>query len=194
MGGARSGKSDFAVKLAQDIGGECLFVATARAEDEEMQTRITAHQAQRPRKWRTLEVTEQIADALEVEAHKASVVLLDSVTLWVASVLASASPHGLDQPDAAAAESALAAELGGFHDWYRGSAGSVIVVSDEVGMGLVPESASGRAFRDLLGGANQRLATIATEAYLLVAGIPVELKQLAARPWRQDTPYDEPRL
>ena len=114
------------------------------------------------------------------------------MSLWVSTLLQAASPKGLDEPDQEAAQSLLSEELGALHDWYRGSPASVIVVSNEVGMGLVPPYPSGRAFRDLVGWANQRLAILASEVYLVVAGIPVDLKQFAIRPWRQDQ-ADEPR-
>ena len=117
--------------------------------------------------------------------------VIDCVTLWVANALAAAPPLGGQEADPAAARSMLSEELGTLHDWHRGAAASLILVSNEVGMGLVPPYPSGRAFRDLLGWANQRLATIATEVYLVVAGIPVDLKQLAIRPWRQDESYDK---
>ena len=185
LGGVRSGKSDLAQKLALDVGGRVLFVATAAADDGEMQQRIERHQSRRPADWITLEEQLHLADALERQPSAADVVLLDCVTLWAANALAAASPQGMDMPDEQAAQHLLAGELGALHDWYRGRDTSLIVVSNEVGMGLVPPYPSGRVYRDLLGWANQRLATMATEVYLVVAGIPVEIKQLAARPWRQ---------
>ncbi len=185
LGGVRSGKSDLAQKLALDVGGRVLFVATAAADDGEMQQRIERHQSLRAADWITLEEQLHLADALERHPSAADVVVLDCVTLWAANALAAASPQGLDKPDAQAAQHLLGGELGALHDWYRGRDTSLIVVSNEVGMGLVPPYPSGRVYRDLLGWANQRLATMATEVYLVVAGIPVELKQLAARPWRQ---------
>ena len=189
LGGARSGKSDLAQKLALDMGGSVLFVATAEAGDEEMRRRIEVHQRSRPGDWRTLEAPLHLADALERGATDAAVVLIDCVSLWVSNLLQAASPKGLEEPDQEAAQSLLSSELGALHDWYRGGTASVIVVSNEVGMGLVPPYPSGRAFRDLVGWANQRLATIASEVYLVVAGIPVDLKQFAIRPWRQDGPH-----
>lgn len=190
LGGARSGKSDLAQKLASDMGAPVVFLATATPGDQEMRQRIEVHRRNRPFTWRTLEVPLHLADALEAEASDAAVVVIDCITLWVSNLLAAVSPKGLEEPDQAAAESVLATELGALHDWYRGSAASLILVSNEVGMGLVPPYPSGRAFRDLLGWVNQRLATLATEVYLVVAGIPVELKGLAVHPWRQDVPYD----
>lgn len=186
LGGARSGKSDLAQKLARSIGDDqVLFVATAAADDEEMRARIAAHQAARPASWRTLEVPLQVADALAEHRGAARLVLVDCVTLWVSNMLGATSPDGGETPDLEAAKALLQDELGALHDWYRGSDASLILVSNEVGMGLVPPYPSGRAYRDLLGVANQFLATRATEVYLTVAGIPIELKSLAIHPWHQ---------
>lgn len=181
IGGARSGKSGLAQKLAREADGPVLFVATAQAGDEEMRARIAAHQLNRPPEWRTVEEPLAVADAIERGAGDAAAILLDCITLWASNLL-------LKTEDA---EDQLMGQIGAIHDWYRGHEAALIVVTDEVGMGLVPEYPSGRAFRDLLGRANQRLAQVATEVYLMVAGIPIELKGIAARPWRQDEPYDK---
>ena len=152
-----------------------------------MSRRIEAHRRARPVAWRTLEAPLRVADALDAGAGGAGTVIIDCVTLWVSNALGAASPLGWEQPDGAAARSLLEAELGALHDWYRGTRASLIVVSNEVGLGIVPDNAAARAYRDLLGWANQRLAAVATEVYLVVAGIPVDLKRLAIRPWRQET-------
>ncbi len=186
LGGVRSGKSDLAQKLALDAGGDVVFLATAEPRDAEMQARITAHQAKRPAGWRTVEAPRGVAEALERAATGPVTVVVDCLTLWVANLVEAATPAGHDEPDANAAEALLNTELGGFHDWYRGSQARVIVVTNEVGMGLVPPYPSGRLYRDLLGLANQRLATIATQVYVTFAGIPVDVKALAARPWREN--------
>lgn len=188
LGGARSGKSDFALKLAEEIGGPVLFVATAQALDEEMAERVLEHRRRRPAEWRTLEAALEVSKEIAEHEGDASVVVVDCVTMWAANVLEHSSPRGVEEPDLRAARDDLADDLGGLHDWHRASSASLILVSNEVGMGLVPPYPSGRAFRDLLGWANQFLATRATSAYLLVAGIPIELKSLAITPWRQDGP------
>ncbi|MSQ09440.1 MAG: bifunctional adenosylcobinamide kinase/adenosylcobinamide-phosphate guanylyltransferase [Dehalococcoidia bacterium] len=183
LGGVRSGKSDLAQKLAQHAGGQVLFLATAEPGDAEMQTRIAAHRAQRPAGWRTVEAPLQLADTLDRHAAGVDVVLLDCVTLWVSNIMAAVTPVGAESPSMAAAEGALAQELGALHDWHRGTSASIIAVSNEVGMGLVPPYPSGRLYRDLLGMANQRLATLATQVYVTFAGIPVDVKALSARLW-----------
>ena len=190
LGGVKSGKSDFAQKLALDEGGRVLFLATAQARDDDMRQRIAAHQHRRPKDWRTAEEPLDLSQTLDTQSRNADIVLVDCITVWLSNVMEAASPKGLDEPDIAATERVLATQIGSLHDWYRSGPASLILVSNEVGMGLVPPYPSGRAYRDLLGTTNQRLATLATEVYLLVAGIPIELKQLAARPWRQDASYD----
>lgn len=185
-GGVRSGKSDFALKLAQEIGGPVLFVATATAEDDEMRQRIAEHQSRRPAPeagWRTLERSMNLADAIAVHEDGAQVVVIDCLNFWVFNVLAATSSRGPEEPDPPAAQARMVDELGALHDWFRASPASLIVVTNEVGMGLAPPYPSGRAFRDLLGWANQFVSTRATEVYLLVAGIPIELKRLASTPW-----------
>ncbi|MDP2953170.1 MAG: bifunctional adenosylcobinamide kinase/adenosylcobinamide-phosphate guanylyltransferase [Chloroflexota bacterium] len=144
LGGARSGKSAFAVKLAQGMGERVLFVATATAEDEEMKRRIQAHRSARPRTWRTLEAPSGLAQALAPELRDAQVVIVDCLTLLASNLI---SPTG----DAAKAAPHLENEVELLLQLCRSSAASFIIVSNEVGMGLVPNYPSGRLFRDLLG-------------------------------------------
>lgn len=171
-GGARSGKSSFALDLAQQQGGEkVLFVATAEASDEEMRARIAAHRAARPAGWRTVETLDKVAQALKA-APTAPVIVVDCVNLWTANVL-------MAQTDSAAQE--MSRQLDELMEWYHARDVELIVVTNEVGMGLVPATELGRAFRDLLGSVNQKLASAADDVYLLVAGLPIELKALASR-------------
>ncbi len=170
-GGARSGKSAFALKQAQQRGGKALFIATAEARDEEMQARIAAHRAARPSTWTTLETPEHVARALRA-APPAPVALLDCATLWTSNVLLTYGPSASEEMDR---------QLDELLEWYQAADAELIVVSNEVGMGLVPSNELGRRFRDLLGSVNGRLATSADAVYLLVAGLPVEVKGLALR-------------
>lgn len=172
IGGARSGKSDFAQLLARRRGGDdVLFVATGQALDEEMKTRIALHRATRPPAWRTLDVPRGIAEALRTGPSE-RVVLLDCVTLWVSNIL-------LADPEAAL--EGVPRELDDLLAWHRDSECELIVVSNEVGMGLVPEYPLGRVFRDLLGSANKRIAQSADQVFFMVAGLPMEIKGRAAR-------------
>jgi len=169
LGGARSGKSAFAQELASELGDRILFVATGTAMDEEMRHRIELHQKTRPTSWRTIEVPTSVAEAIARHVADADVVLLDCLTLLTANVMETAA----DPEDTEALDRAIATEIGQI---LQQKDAHLIIVSNEVGMGLVPVYPSGRAFRDLLGRANQLVADRADRVYLLVAGIPQNLK------------------
>jgi adenosylcobinamide kinase/adenosylcobinamide-phosphate guanylyltransferase len=173
LGGARSGKSTFAQRRAGELGGEeVLFVATASAGDEEMRQRIEKHRRERPAGWQTLEAPRGVGRAIVAHGGTAKVVLVDCLTLLVANRLGDAE----ENPFAPDVEADVAAEVQELAACAGRLAGDLIVVSNEVGMGLVPPYPMGRAYRDLLGQANQALAEKADEVYLLVAGIPLAIK------------------
>jgi adenosylcobinamide kinase/adenosylcobinamide-phosphate guanylyltransferase len=186
LGGARSGKSTHAEMLAnahisastRAPSGRVLYVATAEALDDDMAARIAAHRAQRPAHWRTLEAPRaaaaHLARALAVD--RPEVVLIDCITLLASNVL-------LSLPEAAWNDEAMPAVLAEvdsllqlFEAQAAASAQQWIVVSNEVGLGVVPEYASGRIYRDALGRANQRLAAAADVVLLMVAGLPLVVK------------------
>lgn len=169
LGGARSGKSRFAVELARSRGERVLFVATAAPEDEEMRQRIAQHRASRPSSWRTLEVLTGAGEAILREVGDAQVVLLDCLTILLANLWR----QGEEDLEL---ERRAEAEVEGLLKAVRTLALPFIVVSNEVGMGLVPDNPLGRIYRDLLGRANQRLAQRADEVYFMVAGLPAKLK------------------
>jgi len=171
LGGARSGKSEFAQALARQRGGDdVLFVATAEALDDEMRARIRDHRAARPAGWRTLQAPRRIAGEMLPASER--VVLVDCMTLWVSNVLLA---------EENTATEVMLQELGELLEWYRAARCEMIVVSNEVGMGIVPDNALGRAYRDLLGMVNKRIAEVADEVFLLVAGVPMEVKSRRAR-------------
>jgi adenosylcobinamide kinase / adenosylcobinamide-phosphate guanylyltransferase len=175
LGGARSGKSTYAQHLAEAWGGgRVLFVATAEAGDDEMRARIAAHQQSRPAGWRTIETPRDVAAPIR-EAAGDRLVVLDCLTLLVANVILA---HGGEAPDVQAAERAVRDEIGALLDVAGEIPGTLVVVSNEVGLGLVPPYELGRVYRDLLGWANQRLAARAERVYWLTAGIAVDLKAL----------------
>ncbi len=166
LGGARSGKSDYARRLAQKRGGkDVLLIATAQAGDEEMRERIEKHRVERPSEWQVIESPRQVVHALTGSA--ATVVLLDCVTLWVSNVLLA------DEPDV---ERTMMQELNKLLEWHRATSAELIVVSNEVGMGVVPDNELGRAYRDLLGAVNRKIAAEADEVYFMVAGLPMQVK------------------
>lgn len=160
-GGARAGKSAFAQERAGALGASGVsFIATAEALDEEMRRRILRHRQERPAQWETLEEPLHVPRALGLSRH--SVVLLDCLTLWVSNLM-----HARQEvlPEVAKLL-AIRAETDK----------TLIVVSNEVGMGVVPENALARQYRDLLGQASQQVAEEANAAYLLVSGIPLKIK------------------
>jgi len=175
LGGARSGKSDYAQWLAEQCGGKVLYVATATAGDDEMKTRIAAHRSARPAHWRTLEVPLKIASALEAAIGDAQVVLLDCLTLLVSNITIRAG----GEPSTSVVEQEVLAEMESLLAVWASHDATLIIVSNEVGMGIVPAYPLGRLYRDALGRANQWLAARADEVILLIAGIPVELNGLS---------------
>lgn len=184
LGGARSGKSTFAEQRAREIGGDdVLYVATSETKDDEMRIRVEKHRAARPSAWDTLEAPRNVAQALSQERSTASVILLDCMTFLVANhLLDAAGPAGdaFDDPSADPFDEKIEAdvvlEVEGLVNYVRDANVEMIVVSNEVGLGVVPPYELGRAYRDILGRANQVLARHADEVYLLVAGIPMKVK------------------
>ncbi len=187
-GGARSGKSRFAVRLAEAEAGHgrpVVFVATMEARDAELQTRVARHRAARPRAWSTVEAPLAPAPAVR-GASDGVCVLLDCLSLWVSNMLLAAL-HADPATDEGAlpasiptdAQARLEARIGEEVDTLLAAiaarAGTTLVVSNEVGGGVVPPTALGRLFRDVLGSANQRVAGAADRAWLLVAGRALEL-------------------
>jgi len=175
LGGARSGKSDYAQRLAEQCGDKVLYVATATAGDDEMKTRIAAHRGARPAHWRTLEAPLDVASALEAAICDTEVVLLDCLTLLVSNITIRAG----DDPSMSVVEQEVLAEMESLLAVWASHDATLIVVSNEVGMGIVPAYPLGRLYRDALGRANQWLAARADEVILLIAGVPVELKGLS---------------
>ena len=164
-GGARSGKSSYALRLAEPYERR-VFLATAEAFDDEMRERIDRHRDERGQTFTTIEEPLYIDRALSTLPEGTEVVLLDCLTVWAGNLM-----HHL--ADAAAIDERIGALL----DVLESPTCDIILVSNEVGMGIVPENAMARAFRDLAGTINQRIAERATHAYLLCSALPVILKQ-----------------
>ena len=177
LGGARAGKSAAAERLAQ-AGRRVLFIATAEALDEEMRRRIAAHRARRPSAWDTLEAPLDPAAAAGPILARYDTVVLDCLTLWVSNLL-------LRQADDSGAEAAILEATGALLELIERSAATWIVISNEVGLGVVPPSPLGRTYRDALGRVNQLVAARANRVYLMVAGLTLELKELNAQPFSQ---------
>ena len=163
VGGARSGKSARALRLASEWEGQVVFVATGEGRDPEMADRIARHQLERPASWRTVEAPLELVRAFDSIPSRAFVIL-DCLTLWVANALeAGWSDEDVERAAAAVATIAAAREQ------------PTVVVTNEVGLGLVPQTQLGRTYRDLLGRVNAVFAAEAEQAYLMVAGRTLEL-------------------
>lgn len=163
LGGARSGKTGFAERLAMHAGERPLYLATAQTLDEEMRERVRMHQTQRHKRFATLEEPIALPAALKAAAGTHDVILVDCLTLWITNLL------GANRNVAEAVEELIAV-------LPQITAARVILVSNEVGLGIVPDNALARTFRDLAGAAHQRLAEICTEVHFVVAGLPMTLK------------------
>jgi adenosylcobinamide kinase / adenosylcobinamide-phosphate guanylyltransferase len=172
LGGARSGKSSYAQRLAAERGERVLYVATAEASDAEMQTRIYAHRAERPADWRTLEAPVNVGEAIQQHAGNTEVILLDCLTLLANNVIVPL-PEPVSYADA---ERALMTEVDALLNAYALGTAGWVVVSNEVGLGLVPPYPLGRVYRDALGRANQKLAAVASEVLFMVSGLPMKVK------------------
>lgn len=178
-GGARSGKSRFAQHLAQRSGRRVLFVATALPGDEEMRRRIEQHKRERPHGWRTLEAAREVGRETLRALGDAEVVVVDCITLLVSNVILrhvdeTAAPEAADL-----AESEALREVTELLHCIEQSGADFIIVTNEVGLGIVPANHISRLYRDLLGKANQMLADAADEVFMMVAGLPLRIKP----PW-----------
>ena len=176
IGGARSGKSHFAQELALKPGVPVLFVATAIAGDDEMRERIEKHRKARPPAWSTLEVTTHIGAEIKQRVGRARVVIVDCITLLVNNIFSQYSDQSGEPINLPLMEKELVKEVDELVDCINGINASFIVVTNEVGLGLVPANRPGRLYRDWLGRINQVLAEQSDEVYLMMAGIPLLIK------------------
>lgn len=162
LGGARSGKSRYAQTRIENVTGSLAFIATAVALDDEMTDRIERHRADRGSRWQTLEAPIDLADAIVTAAHHADAILVDCLTLWLSNLIL-----GDHDPDAASDELCRILD---------NCTVPIALVANEVGLGIVPDNALARRFRDAAGWLNQRLASLAHEVVLVTAGLPLCLK------------------
>ena len=206
-GGARSGKSTYAERLAAQLaephGGRVTYIATSQAYDEEMEQRVRAHQSSRPATWTTVECPVEVPAAVRAAAAGVAgqaaplVVLLDCVTLWVTNLLFQGGAFGGSEPpedgynydkdllpadEERAAAARVTAAVDGLVEAISATGVTLVAVTNEVGLGVVPEYPLARLYRDQLGWANQRLARDADDLYLLVSGYPLDVKALSAGP------------
>ncbi len=178
LGGARSGKSRFAQELACGTSDRVLFVATAEALDVDMKLRIENHRVDRPESWRTLEVPVNIANGIEQKVGDAEVVLIDCITLLVSNIMLGDERGFSDsnEIDVDAITRRVETEIESIKDTIDRMNTTFIIVSNEVGLGLVPENRHARIYRDVLGRANQLMAECADEVYFMISGISMKVK------------------
>lgn len=169
-GGARCGKSVFAEKLAQQFETPLCYLATAQALDSEMTARIKQHGERRGEQWQTLEEPLDLPRALKESDGRYQVILVDCITLWLSNLLFAYENQEVE------VETRIMQDVQQLAEVLQGMATTVILVSNEVGMGIVPENGLARLYRDIAGRANQLLAAAADEVHLVVSGIPLKLK------------------
>lgn len=162
LGGARSGKSRHAQALAEAAGGRLVYVATAQAFDDEMADRISRHQADRDARWTTVEAPLDLAATVARHASPDVTLLVDCLTLWTSNLLLAEKPWELELDALTAA--------------VASNKGRMILVSNEVGLGIVPDNALARRFRDMAGTINQKIAAVATHVHFVAAGLSLVLK------------------
>jgi adenosylcobinamide kinase/adenosylcobinamide-phosphate guanylyltransferase len=163
LGGARSGKSRHAEALVMAGPGPWTYIATAEAFDDEMAVRIAEHRRRRGEGWRTVEAPLELAEAVQNEGMSGRPILIDCLTLWLSNTMLARMDPGLHRDD----------EL---IEALRSCAAPIVAVSNEVGLGIVPETPLGRRFRDAQGRLNQAVAAAADRVVLMVAGLPLQVK------------------
>ncbi|MEX0749624.1 MAG: bifunctional adenosylcobinamide kinase/adenosylcobinamide-phosphate guanylyltransferase [Dehalococcoidia bacterium] len=184
LGGARSGKSELATKLAAASGRRVVFIAPMRELDDEMRARVGQHRASRPADWLTVEEPIELAGALAEHTRGGDFVVVDCVTAWISNLILDALPAAdtasVETIDAVLRDvSERVAELGG---WAARFDGDVAIVSNDVGAGVVPAYALGRVFRDAVGAANKTVAAAADRTFYVMAGLALDLRALGALP------------
>ena len=175
LGGAQSGKSYYAQQLASHFE-RVAFIATARGTDAEMRRKIARHRRERPSTWRTIEVPLDLEKSVRAASRESDVVLIDCLTVYVDNVMSAGRKSKSDSKEC----------INAVCDAIRTAEASVIVVSNEVGSGVVPPYRSGRAYRDFLGQMNQKVAQIANRVILMVAGVPMTVKESGASQQKRD--------
>ncbi len=162
VGGSRSGKSSFALDCASKLPGSKAFIATAQAFDEEMKERIERHKKERSADWKTFEEPTALPQILSRISEDHDVIIVDCLTLWLSNLIMN--------------DTAVDVDIESLLSTAATCPSCIFIVSNEVGLGIVPENALARRFRDLAGTLNRRVAEIANEVYLVAAGIPLKIK------------------
>lgn len=175
LGGAQSGKSHYAQQLASEFE-HVTFIATGRRTDAEMRRKIARHRRKRPMAWKTVEAPRELHEAIRSESQEADVILIDCLTIYADNIMGGRKKSHVDQEK----------YIDAVCDAIRASRACVIAVSNEVGSGVVPAYRSGRIYRDFLGQMNQRIAQMADTVVLMIAGLPLTVKDPGVRQWKAD--------
>jgi len=168
-GGARSGKSTYAQQMASELGSDVLFIATAEPLDDEMRDRIQNHRLSRPQHWKTVELPRNLAQGLKNIPVIPQTAIIDCITLLVSNLMQQDKP-------ASEPETIAVSEISGLIEFINTTSSVFIIVSNEVGLGLVPDNKMARDYRDILGKVNQLIAQNADEVYFMISGIPQRIK------------------
>ncbi|GAB6137044.1 bifunctional adenosylcobinamide kinase/adenosylcobinamide-phosphate guanylyltransferase [Halanaerobaculum tunisiense] len=187
LGGARSGKSSFAEEIVSDLGGlDVTYIATSQPRDKEMKKRIEQHQKSRPQEWTTIEEDKEVSSVLG-KIKRNSVVLIDCLTVLISNLLLDDEELDEEEYDfnGQEREESILLEVDNIISQVAERDLTLVVVSNEVGQGLVPPYKSGRVYRDIVGRANQLVADKADQVYITYAGLPVEIKKLGEKTRQQ---------
>lgn len=176
IGGARSGKSKFAMELAKKEAKEVVYIATARAQDEEMKLRIKKHIKSRPGDWKTIEEPLDLPQAIRNIKGKGRVVIIDCITLYISNILLKRYSEKKEPREINRLNDWILKEAGKMVSAINASPHTFIIVSNEVGMGIVPENRLARLFRDIQGQSNQIISRNAKSVYMVMAGIATKIK------------------
>ena len=178
LGGARSGKSEFAEKYVLHAGNRCGYIATAEILDEEMAERVKLHQARREKRWITFEAPYHAENVFPEAGERTDAILFDDITLYLSNIL-----YGKDAPQGTTAEKAAVVRehIQALLDAAKRCGRTVVFVSNEVGSGIVPDNAMAREYRDISGWVNQQIGEAAGRVFYVVAGQAVDIKRLAFR-------------
>lgn len=176
LGGARSGKSEFAERYVLHAGNLCGYIATAEILDEEMAERVKLHQARREKRWITFEAPYQAERVFPEAGERTDAILFDDITLYLSNIL-----YGKDAPQGTTAEKAAVVRecMQQLLDAAKACGRTVVFVSNEVGSGIVPDNAMAREYRDISGWVNQQIGEVADQVFYVVAGQAVDIKRLA---------------
>lgn len=178
LGGARSGKSSYGIQLAKNFGDQVIYLASGVSCDKEMEERIERHRKNRPESWQTVEETIDIDTVLANADIEVELILFDDLSFWVFNLLNLYQSQGKEKDQL---EEEVISRVRKALDIAKNRGAKLIIISNEVGLGVVPKTSLGRIYRDILGRANQLAASHADQVFLMVAGLPIKIKEAKNR-------------